>query len=373
MRNVTFPNFGIDININPIAFSVGSIHVHWYAIIIVVGLLLAMFYCFKRAKFFGVDLDRLIDVVIGGLIGGITGARLYYVAFSWEDYAEEPWRIFYVWEGGLAIYGGLIGAILVGWLVARWRKLNFKPVLDIAALGFLIGQGIGRWGNFVNVEAFGGNTDLPWGMSGTVITNYLTNHQTELEQIGMIIDPSMPVHPTFLYESLWCLLGFVILHFYSKRRKFDGEIFLLYSAWYGLGRFVIEGLRTDSLMIGYIRVSQLLAGIIVVVSLAIWLLVLSKIRREDDPEYLKLYVNTEEAQDILENGYHPVKKKKVKKSEERIESDSQYSTISVDDEIEETDSLAELENSDEAEKDSSAMETEEESSVEDSQEDKKNG
>lgn len=369
MRNVTFPNFGIDININPIAFSIGSIQVHWYAIIIVVGLLLAMLYCFKRAKLFGVDMDRLIDVVIGGLIGGIIGARLYYVAFAWENYVEEPWRIFYVWEGGLAIYGGLIGALLVGWLVAHWRHLNFRPVLDIAGLGFLIGQGIGRWGNFVNVEAFGGNTDLPWGMSGTVITNYLTSHQTELEQIGMTIDPSMPVHPTFLYESLWCLLGFVILHFYSKRRKFDGEVFLLYSAWYGLGRFVIEGLRTDSLMIGYIRISQLLAGIIVVVSLAIWLVVLGKIRREDDPEYLRLYVTTEEAQDILENGYHPVKKKK--KSEEaevQAESGSKYSTISVDDDLDETeDSLEELEKAEEE-----TVETTQKT-ADDSQEEKENG
>ena len=256
IRNVTFPGLGIDLNIDAVAFQIGSFQIRWYALIIAFGFILAAVYCFRRAKKFGVDIDRLTDIVLGGLIGGIIGARLYYVLFKLDYYSANPLDIFKIWEGGLAIYGGLIGAILVGWLVAHWRKMRFAPVLDLASLGFLIGQGIGRWGNFVNVEAFGCNTDLPWGMSGTTVTQYLTKQASELSQYGIAVDPSMPVHPTFFYESLWCIIGFVLLHFYSKHRKFDGEVFLMYSAWYGLGRFFIEGLRTDSLMMGQIRISR---------------------------------------------------------------------------------------------------------------------
>ena len=140
-------------------------------------------------------------------------------------------------------------------------KVRFVPAVDLAAGGFFIGQAIGRWGNFVNIEAFGGNTSLPWGMSSSVITSYLTEHEAELEALGMNIDPNMPVHPTFLYESIWCLLGFLFLAWYTKRRKFDGELILIYMMWYGAGRAVIEGLRTDSLMIPNtsLRASQMLA------------------------------------------------------------------------------------------------------------------
>ncbi len=319
MRNVTFPNLGFEFNFNPIAFSIGSIEVHWYALIIAVGFILAVIYCFRRAKRFGIDLDRLTDMVLGGLIGGIIGARLYYVLFKLDYYLANPLDIFKTWEGGLAIYGGIIGALLVAWAVAHFRRIKFGPVLDLAGLGFLIGQGIGRWANFVNVEAFGCNTTLPWGMSGTTVSQYLSDHASELSTYGVTVDPSLPVHPTFLYESLWCLLGFLLLHIYSRYRKFDGEIFLFYSAWYGLGRFVIEGLRTDSLMLGKVRVSQLLAALIVVAAVIAWVVIRSRIKRDSTSKWAVLYVNTEEAQEILKNGYQSKKKQKKSKSLEQID------------------------------------------------------
>ena len=194
----------------------------------------------------------------------------------------------------MAIYGGLIGGLVVGLLVAKISKIHIRPALDITSMGFLIGQSIGRWGNFINVEAFGGNTDLPWGMTSPSITAYLQEHDSELSALGMNVDSTAPVHPCFLYESLWCALWFLLLFLYRKHRKFDGEIFLMYSVWYGAGRFVIEGLRTDSLTIVTIRVSQLLAGLVVVAGVILWLVITSRIRTLHDPEYLKLYVNTDD-------------------------------------------------------------------------------
>ncbi len=330
MRNVTFPQLGLEFNFNPVAIEIGPVQIRWYALIIAAGFILAAVYCYRRAKYFGVDLDRLTDMVLAGLIGGIIGARLYFVLFKLDYYVEHPLEIFQIWTGGLAIYGGIIGALLAAYLVARWRKIKFGPVLDLAGLGFLIGQGIGRWANFINVEAFGSNTDLPWGMSGTVISNYLTQHASELSSYGVTVDPSMPVHPTFLYESLWCLLGFLLLHLYFKHRKFDGEIFLMYSAWYGLGRFVIEGLRTDSLMLGKIRISQLLAGLIVVVAVAFWLVIRGRIKRDPYSKYAVLYVTTEEAQDILKNGYKPEKGKKKNVEPEQPEEEVPTKPDSMD-------------------------------------------
>lgn len=343
-RNLTFPNLGIELNFSRVAFSIGSINIYWYAICIGLGFILAVIYCFRRAKKFGVDIDRLIDVVIGGFVGGIIGARAMYVITSWDQFAGDPISVFYIWNGGLAIYGGIIGGVLVGVLIARWRKLDWRPVLDIAGLGFLIGQGIGRWGNFFNVEVFGGNTNLPWGMSGTNIVNYLTNHQTELEAMGMSIDPNMPVHPTFLYESLWCILGFVLLHFFSKHRKFDGEVFLLYCAWYGFERFFIEGIRTDSLLVGEVRISQLIAGVSCIVALALWFVLRNRVRQ--NPDSMPLYVTTAQSQEILEIGYAEYRKKEIKEEVEKGKEQAQYKTIDVaddpDDDISE-DELHELE------------------------------
>lgn len=257
VHNVEFPKLGLDFTINPTAFSVGGFTIQWYGVIIAMGFLLAFLYIMFSCRKFNVDQDKLIDAVIVGIIGGIVGARLYYVIFyPGDQYVKDPISILYIWNGGLAIYGGIIGGLLCGALMAKVRKLRVPAVLDLAALGFLIGQTVGRWGNYVNQEAFGTGTDLPWGMIS--------------ERTQMVV--SGPVHPCFLYESLWCLVGFGLLHLFSvKLRRFDGQVFLLYLAWYGLGRFFIEGLRTDSLITPFfnLRVSQVLAAATVLVAIAL--------------------------------------------------------------------------------------------------------
>lgn len=265
---VYFPNFGSGdnilkegITIDRVAFTVPgtSISIYWYGLLIALGILLAMIYGFKKMKSVGIDPDRATDAVIGGIIGAIVGARLYYIIFNTEGMSITDF--FKIRDGGLAIYGGIIGAILVGGLIAKLRKLKLIALLDIVAPCFLIGQCIGRWGNFFNQEAFGTNTDAPWGMMSWTTASFIANHDL------IDLDQFSPVHPCFLYESIWCLIGFIGLHLYFKHRKFDGEIFLIYIGWYGLGRFFIEGLRTDSLYIGQIRVSQLVAGTCVIASI----------------------------------------------------------------------------------------------------------
>lgn len=258
--NVTFPHLGLEFNINPVAFSIGSFHVYWYGIIIAAGFLLALIYASFSCKKMNIDINRLFDVVIVGLITGVIFARLFYVVFYPGDkYWKNPLEIFQIHDGGLAIYGGIIGAVVFGSLMAKLRKLKVTAVLDIAALGFLIGQCVGRWGNFINQEAFGSATELPWGMHS--------------ENTAAVVDGN--VHPCFLYESLLCLLGFVLLHFFTRRfRRYDGQTFLLYIVWYGACRFFIEGLRTDSLIIPGtgLRVSQVIAAACVVAGIILLVL-----------------------------------------------------------------------------------------------------
>lgn len=258
--NVTFPHLGLEFNINPVAFSIGNFHVYWYGIIIAAGFLLALIYASFSCKKMNIDINRLFDVVIVGLIAGVIFARLFYVVFYPGDkYWKNPLEIFQIHDGGLAIYGGIIGAVVFGSLMAKLRKLKVTAVLDIAALGFLIGQCVGRWGNFINQEAFGSATELPWGMHS--------------ENTAAVVDGN--VHPCFLYESLLCLLGFVLLHFFTRRfRRYDGQTFLLYIVWYGACRFFIEGLRTDSLIIPGtgLRVSQVIAAACVVVGIILLVL-----------------------------------------------------------------------------------------------------
>lgn len=257
MFNVSFPGFGINLKINPTAFSIGGHNFAWYGVIIALGFLLAFLYVLRSCKRFHMDEDKLIDAIIVGIIAGVVGARLYYVLFDAStEYLSNPISILYIWNGGLGIYGGIIGGLLGGALMAKHRKISVPAVLDLASLGFLIGQSIGRWGNFVNQEAFGTETNLPWRMSSEATQAFSTNG----------------VHPCFLYESLWCILGFVLLHIFSRKfRRYDGQVFLLYSIWYGVGRFAIEGLRTDSLITPYIplRISQVVAAIAVVAGIVL--------------------------------------------------------------------------------------------------------
>ena len=239
---IEFPQLGLSFTLNRVAFNLFGKDIYWYGIIIAIGFIVASFYLSKKTVQFGYKQDTLYDLLLLCLPIAIICARLYYVIFEWEQYKDNPISALYIWNGGLAIYGGIIGSFITIYLYGKKNKLNIAELLDIASCGIIIGQIFGRWGNFVNAEAFGGETSLPWGMS---------------------IDGAAPVHPTFFYESLWNLIGFIILHFCCKHRNFKGQIFLTYVAWYGFGRSIIEGLRTDSLYIPStpIRVSQLLAFI----------------------------------------------------------------------------------------------------------------
>lgn len=292
--NIVFPRLGIDILLDNEAFVIFGLSIKWYGVMIALGLSLAIIYCFKRTKEFGIDSDRLTDAFFAGVIGAVIGARLYYVALYPANFNSIK-DILAIRDGGLAIYGGIIGALLFGCITAAVRKLKIAPTLDLTAMGFLIGQCLGRWGNFFNQEAFGSNTSLPWGMSGGKIQNYLINHQASLAEQGVTVDPFLPVHPCFLYESLWCLAGFLILHFYTKHRKFDGELFAIYVLWYGTGRAFIEGLRTDSLYIGSLRASQMLALISAAAALAFIIVMRIRTKKTNAP----LYRDTEQSKAIL--------------------------------------------------------------------------
>ena len=257
--NVSFPGLGLDFTISPVAFTIGTYPIYWYGLIIASGLLLAVLYAWRSSPRYNVDFNKLVNCILVGIVTGIIGARLYFCFFQWDYYSKNPIEILYINNGGLAIYGGIIGALAGGLTVAKIQKMKILPILDITMIGFLLGQGIGRWGNFTNQEAFGTPTNFPWRMisEGT-------------DMVG--------VHPCFLYESLWCLLGFVLLHFYGKyRQRYSGQIFFSYLVWYGFERMFVEGLRTDSLYLPFrlfgmdIRVSQVLsfaifvAGIILLI------------------------------------------------------------------------------------------------------------
>ena len=241
---ISFPSLGITMN-PPSSFTIGPLTIHLYGVIIAAGLMLAVLYACRRSREFGIKEDDVIDGVLWVPPFAIICARLYYCLFSWDSYADDPISILYIWNGGLAIYGGVIGAAIGVIVFCKIKKIKIPALLDLVALGFLIGQAMGRWGNFFNREAFGCRTDSFFRMG---LLNSITGTVSYF-------------HPTFLYESVWNVLGFVMLHFASKHRQYDGQIALGYAAWYGLGRTIIEGLRTDSLYLGVFRVSQLLAAV----------------------------------------------------------------------------------------------------------------
>lgn len=300
-NEIVFPKLGIDLHLSSTAFRIGNLSIQWYGILITLGLILAMVYAFTQVKKYGLHPDRVLDAIIGGIIGAIVGARAYYVLLNWQDYAGDWKSILNLRGGGLAIYGGIIGGLLVGCLVAKLRKVKILPLLDIVGIGFLLGQGIGRWGNFFNQEAFGCNTNSIFGMSGGKIQEWITYsypNTTFYQNFGTVLDASQPVHPCFLYESLWCLLGFVLLAIFAKKiRRYDGQIFLIYIGWYGLERAFVEGLRTDSLVIGSIRVSQMLAILCVVVSVVLQIVFGARVKRMGT-DY-KMYKDTAESKAML--------------------------------------------------------------------------
>ncbi len=275
---IEFPALGLQFNINPVALQVGPITVYWYGVIIAFGFMLAVFLAMRASKDYGVDPENIIDLVLFAAPVSIIFARLYYVVFKWEDYRSDLSEIYKIWHGGIAIYGAVIGALLSAWLFARYKKISPLNLFDLGVPYLILAQAIGRWGNFVNQEAFGVNTALPWGMTSNRIRSELGNLQAQ----GMNVDPSLPVHPTFLYESLWNLAAFFVLIYFSKRRKVEGEVFFLYMILYGAGRFWIEGLRTDSLMLGNFRISQVLALVLAVVFAVIFFVRRKKLREQSE-------------------------------------------------------------------------------------------
>ena len=251
---ISFPALGIELD-PPSVLTLFGLDIHLYGVAIALGFLLALLYCAKRAPEFGLVGDNVYDVIIWALPLGVIGARAYYIIFNYEMFAGHPEKFIQIWNGGLAIYGGIIAGVLTAVVVCKIKKICIPAFLDMGCFGLLLGQMFGRWGNFFNREAYGSET-------------------TAFTRMGLTTESgTIFVHPTFLYESLWNLTGFLILHFWTKKgkRKFDGQVFLLYVLWYGIGRAMIEGLRTDSLYLGStdIRVSQLLAALSAIAALGL--------------------------------------------------------------------------------------------------------
>ena len=276
---ISFPVFGISAD-PPSSFSIGGFHVYYYGVIIALGLLLAVLYASRVCGRFHMTMDAVYDYLIWAVIAAVICARLYYcVMYTDSDgvhtYLQNPASFFRIRDGGLAIYGGVIGAAAALLVRARMRKESVWKALDIMALGLLIGQCVGRWGNFFNREAFGGRTEVFCRMGLTPTT---LDGVSALRAAGFsdaAIGAAVYVHPTFLYESLWNLIGFLLLHWHSKKyRRYQGQYFLLYLIWYGFGRMLIEGLRSDSLWLipGSIRVSQLLAALTFVIGGVLYLI-----------------------------------------------------------------------------------------------------
>ena len=220
-----------------VAFSIFGIDVMWYGILMAIGMILGTFLALKEAKRVGIKEDDVLDLAIFAIPIGLLGARMYYVIFNWEYYSQNVSQILNFRAGGMAIHGALIGGILTGYIFTKIRKINFLKMADAVMIGMPLAQAIGRWGNFINQEAHGGPTDLPW---------------------GIMVD-GVKVHPTFLYESIWDAAIFIFLWIFRKKKKYEGQIITYYITLYSLGRFFIEGLRTDSLMIGPLRMAQVIS------------------------------------------------------------------------------------------------------------------
>ncbi|MBO4635983.1 MAG: prolipoprotein diacylglyceryl transferase [Clostridiales bacterium] len=262
MTEVSFPGLGWTVNVDPVAFHIGSIAIYWYGLIIAAAMVLCVGLAIRQAKNNKFSSDLVYDIALVSIPSAIVGARIYYVLCEWQYYSQDLLKIFDTRSGGLAVYGGIIGAFLGAFIMLRIRKIPYSTCADYCIVYIPLGQAIGRWGNFFNQEAFGTTTTLPWGMTSQTISDYLSRNCP-------MLDPSLPVHPTFLYESVVDLALFFILYFVRRHSKYSYETLSVYMIIYGAARFFIEGLRTDSLYIGNtgLRTSQILSCAIVVFGL----------------------------------------------------------------------------------------------------------
>lgn len=308
MNVVSFPGLGLEFTLNRVAVELFGRPIYWYGVIIASGLLLAVYLCSKWSGRFGITEDQIMDMMLFAVPAALVAVRAYYVIFNLNSYKNADgsldWgAILRYSDGGLAIYGAIISSAIVLLLFCHTKKISFLAFADLGVHGLFIGQLIGRWGNFMNVEAFGGTTTAPWRMCAESIANYLLQHgYVDAAAYQAVLDGTLGVHPTFFYESMWNLIGLLIVYYIGTHRKFDGQCFLFYFFWYGVGRTWIEGLRTDSLyffgleLFGYpLRVSQMLAAVTAVVagSVLLWML-----RRPHEPS--RMYVNRLAAQEEKE-------------------------------------------------------------------------
>ena len=263
ITKISFPGLGIgEFDVNSVAFSPFGVDIAWYALIITFGMVVCVAFACYMAKKVGIDYDHILDMAIFTITSGIIGARLYYVIIEHDRFSSFA-EIIDIRGGGMAIYGGIIGGAVAVFLVCKFKKLRFKVVADFVYPGVMLAQAIGRWGNFMNGEAYGCATSLPWRMHMNSLQYADAFLERMLEQgytKEMLLAGEIGAHPTFLYESLWNIIGFCILVFVLyKRKQYDGQIYYLGAAYYGLGRFMIESLRTDSMFVGEIRTNQIIA------------------------------------------------------------------------------------------------------------------
>ena len=277
---LSFPGLGLEFKLNRVAATLFGVEIYWYGVIIAVGFILAVLYGCRKAGPFGVDQDKVLDMLFVAVPSAITGTRAYYVIFNSDLYrvgGKLDWRqIIDIRDGGLAIYGGIIGGVAAAVIYCYFRKQNFWCYADCGAYEFLIGQLVGRWGNFMNIEAYGGVTDLPWRMcSPKIATELFYQGEIDVTVYEQILEGTIGAHPTFFYESLWNLIGFILLVLLARKvRKFNGQMFLLYVMWYGVGRTIIEGLRTDSLYLFNtgLRTSQLVGIVSAIAALIVFII-----------------------------------------------------------------------------------------------------
>ena len=329
VQSVSFPGLGLEFELNRVAIIILGRPIYWYGIIIVSGLILAVILCSRWGRRFGISQDNILDMMLFAVPAALVAIRAYYVIFNLSYFQNADgslnWgKVLNYGDGGLAIYGAIISSAIVLLIFCKVKKLSFLAFADLGVHGLFIGQLIGRWGNFMNVEAFGSATALPWRMSGPTIADYMArNGYVDEAGYNAILSGTLGVHPTFFYESVWNLAGLVMVYFLGKKRKFDGQCFLFYVFWYGLGRAWIEGLRTDSLYLyvgSTIRVSQLVAALSALVAGAVLLWMMWRMKGARRELFVDRVAAQAAVHDLEEGEEHPACKDSYDEAEENVTS-----------------------------------------------------